>query len=83
MPKYEPCRTEQRMWIGMRIRALRQKERLTQYALGRLAGLNDSAAQSAINHWGTAYCVPRITVLPALCRALHITPNKFFEGYPP
>lgn len=83
MANHVAARTLQRTWIGVRIKELRDANRLTQYALGRLIGLTEQGAQSAINHWETAYSSPRATAVPALCNALRITPTQFFEGFPP
>ena len=64
----------------MNIKALREKNEITQQSLARILGIN----QSAVSNWETEKAMPRADLLPKLAKALGCSIDDLFrdDGLP-
>lgn len=67
------------MKLHEKIASLRKTVGLTQEKLGSMLGVSPQA----VSKWENAECLPDLTLIPALCNALHISADKLLDVTPP
>ena len=69
-----PCRKEDAMTQGKRIRAIRKIRGFTRKGLGMKAGMNPKSAASRISRYEEDKCSPRKDTLMKIAEALNVSP---------
>lgn len=59
----------------LNIKELRKKQDITQKELAEKLGIE----RSKISQWETGYCLPKVTELPKIAKALNCNISDFFD----